>query len=87
VSGLPDDRKPDVARQQVMGAVRHIDDAHHPENEGQPSGEEEQQGSVRDAIEDLSDPKFHLERLRRSATTTVSPTDRCAPGTSEATPP
>ena len=57
--GLPDDRERDVPSQQVVRAVRHIDDPHHPEDEGESSRKKEKERAVGDAVESLRHPEFH----------------------------
>ena len=42
-SGVAGDRQADIAAEKVVGAVRHIDDAHQPEGEREAAGEQEQQ--------------------------------------------
>ena len=59
--GLPDHCQPNVASQQVVGAMRHVDDAHHAKDERQPASEQKQQRTIRDAVEELSNPQFHLQ--------------------------
>jgi hypothetical protein len=39
--------------------VSHIDDPHHPEDEGQSSRKQEKERAVGDAVESLRDPEFH----------------------------
>src|SRR4030095_13775128 len=58
-AGAPDRREGDVATEEVVRAVRHVDDAHHAEDERETSGEEEEEGAVRHAVEELTDPEVH----------------------------
>jgi hypothetical protein len=45
------------------GSMRHVDDAHDPEDEAQPGGDEEKDGGVEQRIEDLDDQYRHRIRL------------------------
>src|SRR4029450_10097298 len=58
-AAAPDRREGDVAAEQVVRAVRHVDDAHHAEDEREPPRQEKEEGAVRHAIEELTDPEVH----------------------------
>src|SRR5262247_1975232 len=72
ISSLPDDCERNVPSQQVVRAMRHVDDPHHPEDEGKSSREKKKERSVGDAVESLGYPEFHalfrFEKLKRWAT-------------------
>src|SRR5262249_9493509 len=55
----PDDGEPDISSQQIIGAVRHVDDPHHAEDKGESSRKQEKERAVGDAVESLRDPEFH----------------------------
>src|SRR5262249_12988552 len=61
ISGLHRDREADVAAEQVERAVREIDDAQQPEDQGKPAGDDEQQRRERDAVEQLE--RVHVGAL------------------------
>jgi hypothetical protein len=66
-AGGPDHRQRDVAPEQEERAVREIDDAHHPEYQGEAAREQKQQGTVGNAVERLDHPevKVQVPPLRR----------------------
>jgi hypothetical protein len=49
----------DIGAQRVEAAVRHVDDRHHPEDEAQARGDEEQHRGVGQRIQDLQREDFH----------------------------
>ena len=71
--GLPEHRQPNVAPQQVVGTMRHVHDAHHAKNERQPASEQKQQRAIRDAVEELSNPQFHVQHPWLGAGITIAP--------------
>ena len=60
--GLPHHRQPDVAPEHEVGAVGEVHDAHDPEDEREPAGEQEQESAVGDAVEGLRDPELCRHR-------------------------
>src|SRR4030095_2527343 len=55
-AAAPDDCESNVAAEQIVGAVRHVHDAHDAEDEREAAGQEKEQGAVRDSVEELTDP-------------------------------
>jgi hypothetical protein len=49
-AGAARDRIADIAAEQVIRAVRHVDDAHQAEGQREPAREQEQQRRQRDAV-------------------------------------
>ena len=58
-AGVAGDGEADVAAEEVVGAVRHVDDAHEPEGEREAAGKQEQQCRQRDAVDRLKDGVVH----------------------------
>ncbi len=59
-----DDRETNIAAEQIIGAISHIDDAHESERQREAAGEQKQQRTERDAVDGLEDCALH-ERMRK----------------------
>src|SRR5262245_39210152 len=58
-SGVAGDRQSDVAPDKIIGAVRHVHDAHQPEGDRETAGEQKQERGEGNAVDRLKDAAVH----------------------------
>ena len=58
-SGVAGNRQSDVTAEKIIGAVRHIHDAHQPEADRETAGEQKQQRGEGNAVDRLKDAAVH----------------------------